>query len=78
MQAVLDAEGETYQSESPHGTYKRTHPAYLIADRLESLEDAHANVVGTVLTRVDSHAHLRSGYADAEVYRPRMTHYQRG
>lgn len=35
MQRVLDAEGETYESESPHGTYKRAHPAYMIADRLE-------------------------------------------
>src|SRR5690348_14737446 len=35
MQAVLDKEGETYESESPHGKYKRAHPAYLIGDRLE-------------------------------------------
>jgi len=35
----------------------------------ELLEDAHAHVVGCVLTRVDAPAHLRSGYADADVYR---------
>jgi len=56
----------------------RSTPRATLLNALELLEDAHANVVGTVLTRVDSHAHLRSGYADAEVYRPRMTHYQRG
>jgi len=44
MQDVLDEEGETYESESPHGTYKRAHPAYLIADRLEKqLASAEAN-----------------------------------
>jgi len=44
MQRVLDAEGETYESESPHGKYKRAHPAYLIADRLErQLTTAEAN-----------------------------------
>jgi len=44
MQAVLDAEGETYESESPHGKYKRAHPAYLIGDRLEKqLAAAEAN-----------------------------------
>lgn len=44
MQHVLDKEGETYESESPHGKYKRAHPAYLIADRLErQLIAAEAN-----------------------------------
>jgi succinoglycan biosynthesis transport protein ExoP len=38
---------------------------------LELLEEAHANVVGAALTRVDVNVHLRSGYADAEVYHPR-------
>jgi succinoglycan biosynthesis transport protein ExoP len=56
----------------------RSTPRATLLNALELLEDAHAHVVGTALTRVDSHAHLRSGYADAEVYRPRMTHYQRG
>lgn len=43
MQKTLDAEGETYESESAHGKLKRAHPAFLIADRLdrklESVED---------------------------------------
>ena len=44
MQKVLDNEGETYESESPHGSYKRAHPAYMIADRLEKqLASAEAN-----------------------------------
>lgn len=44
MQKVLDKEGETYESESPHGKYKRAHPAYMIADRLErQLTAAEAN-----------------------------------
>lgn len=44
MQKVLDTEGETYESESPHGKYKRAHPAYVIADRLErQLTAAEAN-----------------------------------
>ncbi len=44
MQTVLDNEGETYESESPHGKYKRAHPAFLIADRVErQLIAAEAN-----------------------------------
>ena len=44
MQETLDKEGETYESESPHGKYKRAHPAFLIADRLErGLVSAEAN-----------------------------------
>ena len=44
MQKILDDEGETYESESPHGSYKRAHPAYIIADRLErQLAAAEAN-----------------------------------
>ena len=38
---------------------------------LELLEEAHANVVGVALTQVDVNVHVRSGYADAEVYHPR-------
>lgn len=44
---------------------------------LELLEEAHANVVGVVLTQVDVNVHVRSGYADAEVYHPRYGHYFR-
>ena len=42
---------------------------------LELLEDAQARVTGIVLTRVDPRAHVRSGYADAEVYHPRYKAY---
>jgi polysaccharide biosynthesis transport protein len=45
---------------------------------LELLEDAHANVVGVALTRVDVNVHLRSGHADAEVYHPRYGGTVRG
>ncbi|HTI84165.1 MAG TPA: polysaccharide biosynthesis tyrosine autokinase [Acetobacteraceae bacterium] len=44
---------------------------------LELLEEAHANVVGAALTQVDVNVHLRSGYADAEVYHPRYGGYFR-
>lgn len=44
---------------------------------LELLEEAHANVVGVALTQVDVSVHLRSGYADAEVYHPRYGGYFR-
>jgi capsular exopolysaccharide synthesis family protein len=45
---------------------------------LELLRDAHAKIIGTVLTRVDPHVHLRSGYADAGVYHRRYRAYFRG
>jgi len=44
---------------------------------LELLEEAHANIVGAVLTQVDAQVHARSGYADAEVYQPRYGAYFR-
>jgi capsular exopolysaccharide synthesis family protein len=44
---------------------------------LELLEEAHANVVGVALTQVDVNVHVRSGYADAEVYHPRYGGYFR-
>ena len=34
LQRVLDVEGTTYESESPHGKYTRGHPAFMQADRL--------------------------------------------
>ncbi len=43
----------------------------MLRDAVQRLGDAHARVVGTVLTRVDAHAHLHSGYADAAVYHRR-------
>lgn len=45
---------------------------------IEILHDAHAKIIGTVLTRVDPRAHLRSGYADAGVYHRRYKAYFRG
>jgi polysaccharide biosynthesis transport protein len=45
---------------------------------LEVLRDAHAKVIGTVLTRVDPHAHLRAGSADAGIYHRRYKAYYRG
>lgn len=45
---------------------------------LEILRDAHAKIIGTVLTRVDPRVHLRSGYADAGVHHHRYKAYFRG
>jgi capsular exopolysaccharide synthesis family protein len=45
---------------------------------VEMLRDAHAKVIGTIMTRVDPHAHLRSGYADAAIYHRRYKTYYRG
>jgi polysaccharide biosynthesis transport protein len=42
---------------------------------LDVLHDAHAKIIGTVLTRVDPRVHLRSGYADAGVYHRRYKAY---
>jgi capsular exopolysaccharide synthesis family protein len=44
---------------------------------LELLEEAHANIVGAALTQVDVNVHVRSGYADSEVYHPRYGAYFR-
>jgi len=46
-------------------------PRDVACHALELLADAHAQVAGVVLTRVDPRAHVRSGYADAEVYKRR-------
>jgi len=56
----------------------RTTSCHTALDALERLEDAHANVVGVALTRVDVNVHLRSGHADAEVYHPRYSGTVRG
>ncbi len=53
----------------------RSTPRDVVSYTLELLEDAHAQVAGAVLTRVDPRAHVRSGYADAEVYHPRYKAY---
>jgi succinoglycan biosynthesis transport protein ExoP len=49
----------------------RDTPRNAVLHALELLEEAHANVVGAALTQVDVNVHVRSGYADAEVYHPR-------
>ena len=53
----------------------RATPRDVVSYALELLEDAHAQVAGVVLTRVDPRAHVRSGYADAEVYHRRYKAY---
>lgn len=53
----------------------RATPRDVVGYALELLEDAHAHVAGIVLTRVDPRAHVRSGYADAEVYHRRYKAY---
>ncbi|HEX3574764.1 MAG TPA: hypothetical protein VHU42_09205 [Rhodopila sp.] len=57
--------------------WRSTHTKTL-AHALELLRDAHAKIIGTVLTRVDPRVHLRSGYADAGVYHRRYRAYFRG
>ncbi|HEY3845476.1 MAG TPA: AAA family ATPase, partial [Acetobacteraceae bacterium] len=47
-------------------------PRPVVQHTLELLEEAHAHVVGCALTRVDARAHVRSGYADADVYHRRI------
>ena len=56
----------------------RSTPRDVVRYSLELLEEAHAHVAGAVLTRVDPRAHVRSGYADAEVYHPRYKAYHAG
>lgn len=53
----------------------RATPRDVVSHVLEMLEEANAHVVGAVLTRVDPRAHVRSGYADAEVYHHRYKAY---
>jgi Mrp family chromosome partitioning ATPase len=45
---------------------------------LDVLRDSRATVIGTVLTRVDPHAHLRTGSADAGIYHRRYRAHDRG
>jgi capsular exopolysaccharide synthesis family protein len=45
---------------------------------IELLCDAHAKIIGTVMTRVDPRVHLRSGHADSGVYHRRYKAYYRG
>jgi Mrp family chromosome partitioning ATPase len=48
-------------------------PRLVVQHSLELLEEAHAHVAGCVLTRVDARVHVRSGYADADVYHRRRS-----
>ncbi len=52
-------------------------PRAVVRNCLELLQDADAAVAGVALTRVDARAHVRSGFADAEVYHPRYGGYFR-
>ena len=56
----------------------RVTPRDVVNYALELLEDAHADVSGVVLTRVDPRAHVRSGYADADIYHRRYKAYFEG
>jgi succinoglycan biosynthesis transport protein ExoP len=55
----------------------RSTPRSIVQNSLELLGDADAHVAGVVLTRVDVRAHVRSGFADAEIYHPRYGGYFR-
>jgi succinoglycan biosynthesis transport protein ExoP len=55
----------------------RSTPRSVVQNSLELLREADARVVGAVLTRVDVRAHVRSGFADAEIYHPRYGGYFR-
>jgi succinoglycan biosynthesis transport protein ExoP len=56
----------------------RSTPRDVVKHALDMLTDANAQVAGIVLTRVDPRAHVRSGYADAEVYHSRYKAYFSG
>ena len=45
---------------------------------IELLHDARVRIIGTVMTRVDPRAHLRSGHGDSGVYHRRYKAYYRG
>ncbi len=51
--------------------------SHTVMHAMSLLRDAHAKIIGTVLTRVDAAIHLRSGYADAGVYHRRYRAYFR-
>ena len=52
-------------------------PRRVVENSLALLREAQAKIVGVVLTRVDAAVHVRSGYADAEIYHPRYGGYFR-
>ncbi len=55
----------------------RSTPRGVVRDALELLGQARAQLIGVALTRVDVRAHVRSGFADAEIYHPRYGGYFR-
>jgi Mrp family chromosome partitioning ATPase len=56
----------------------RSTQAKTLQHAMEVLRDAHAKVIGSVLTRVDTRAYLRAGNADAGVYHRRYKAYFKG
>ena len=52
-------------------------PRGVVRHAIGLLEEAQAKIGGVVLTRVDAKAHVRSGFADAEIYHPRYGGYFR-
>jgi capsular exopolysaccharide synthesis family protein len=56
----------------------RNTPRAVMRHAFALLQETHANVVGAVLTRVDSRAHVRSGAVDSEIYHRRYHSYYRG
>lgn len=56
----------------------RDTPRAVLRHALDMLRETHANVVGSVLTRIDPRVHVRSGSADSEVYHRRYRRYYRG
>jgi Mrp family chromosome partitioning ATPase len=52
-------------------------PRGVVRHAVGLLEEAGARIAGVALTRVDPRAHLRSGFADAEIYHPRYGGYFR-
>ncbi len=55
----------------------RDTPHSIVRSAIELLGEAHALLAGIALTRVDARVHVRSGFADAEIYHPRYGGYFR-
>ncbi len=56
----------------------RDTPRLVVRRMVDQLRESQAHLIGTVLTRVDPRAHVRSGYPDAGVYHRRYRSYFRG
>jgi len=52
-------------------------PRGIVRHAIRLLQEAEARIAAVALTRVDAKAHVRSGFADAEVYHPRYGGYFR-